>query len=118
MRQANPRAAPGLAFSRMHSRTQLVRRLTVVLCASLGLFMAACGSSKTVAATTTTTRAATAHASTVPTTAPPTTAPPTTTYVHAGAYCSPDGATGVTASGTAMICKTSPTDSRDRWRSQ
>ena len=99
----------------------------MVLCASLGLLMAACGSSKTVAATTTTHGTA-AHASTVPTTAPTTTtstttaptttAPTTTTYVHAGAYCSPDGATGVTASGTAMICKTSPTDSRDRWRSQ
>ena len=37
--------------------------------------------------------------------------------VHPGAFCSPAGATGHTAKGTAMICRTSATDSRDRWRS-
>jgi hypothetical protein len=37
--------------------------------------------------------------------------------VHAGSYCSPAGATGRTASGSAMVCRTSSTDSRDRWRS-
>ena len=32
-------------------------------------------------------------------------------------FCSPAGATGVTPAGTPMVCKTSPTDSRLRWRS-
>jgi hypothetical protein len=36
--------------------------------------------------------------------------------VHAGAFCSPEGARGVTSAGTAMVCRTSPTDTRDRWR--
>lgn len=36
--------------------------------------------------------------------------------VHPGAFCSPPGATGRTAAGTAMICTTTATDSRDRWR--
>jgi hypothetical protein len=36
--------------------------------------------------------------------------------VHPGAFCSPAGATGVTSAGTPMVCKTSPTDSRLRWR--
>jgi hypothetical protein len=36
--------------------------------------------------------------------------------VHPGAYCSPPGARGVTAAGTAMTCKRSVSDDRDRWR--
>lgn len=39
------------------------------------------------------------------------------TVVHAGSYCSTAGATGRTAAGTAETCRTSPTDSRLRWRS-
>lgn len=38
--------------------------------------------------------------------------------VHPGAFCSPEGATGVTSKGTPMICKTTATDSRARWRSR
>jgi hypothetical protein len=49
-----------------------------------------------------------------PTASPPDT--PTGTVVHPGAFCTPAGATGVTAAGTAMVCRTSPTDSRLRWR--
>lgn len=49
--------------------------------------------------------------------APKSSAPTSTAVVHAGSYCSPAGATGRTASGTAMVCRTSSTDSRDRWRS-
>ncbi|MCU1472250.1 HNH endonuclease family protein [Amnibacterium sp.] len=37
--------------------------------------------------------------------------------VHPGAFCSPQGATGHTAKGTPMTCRTSATDTRDRWRS-
>jgi hypothetical protein len=37
--------------------------------------------------------------------------------VHPGAFCSPEGATGRTTKGTPMTCRTSATDSRDRWRS-
>jgi hypothetical protein len=36
--------------------------------------------------------------------------------VHPGAFCSPEGAAGVTSAGTAMVCKPSATDSRARWR--
>lgn len=36
--------------------------------------------------------------------------------VSPGAFCSPAGATGVTSSGATYTCKTSPTDSRNRWR--
>jgi hypothetical protein len=36
--------------------------------------------------------------------------------VTPGAFCSPDGATGVTVKGTSMICSTKPGDTRDRWR--
>lgn len=58
----------------------------------------------------------------------PRTPPPTTTearptggtsvypVVHPGAFCSPAGALGVTAEGTLMVCKTTATDSRLRWR--
>lgn len=44
-------------------------------------------------------------------------APANPLIVHPGAYCSPQGAHGVTDKGTPMTCKTSPTDSRARWRS-
>jgi hypothetical protein len=37
--------------------------------------------------------------------------------VHPGAFCADAGARGVTAKGTPMICKTTATDSRLRWRS-
>jgi len=36
--------------------------------------------------------------------------------VTPGAFCSPDGATGVTVKGTSMICSTKPGETRDRWR--
>jgi hypothetical protein len=38
------------------------------------------------------------------------------TVVHGGAFCSPAGATGVTSTGKPEVCKTTPTDSRLRWR--
>jgi hypothetical protein len=40
-----------------------------------------------------------------------------TVGVHPGAFCSPEGATGVTSAGTPMVCSTKPGDSRARWRS-
>jgi len=46
--------------------------------------------------------------------APPAPAPAT---VHPGSFCSQAGATGVTTAGTAMVCITTATDSRLRWRS-
>lgn len=52
----------------------------------------------------------------------PTPVPPTPTpsvmgqLVSPGAFCSPAGATGKSANGTAYICKTSSTDIRNRWR--
>jgi hypothetical protein len=33
-----------------------------------------------------------------------------------GAFCAPAGATGISKTGVAYTCKTSPTDSRNRWR--
>jgi hypothetical protein len=36
--------------------------------------------------------------------------------VNPGAFCSPAGATGSSTSGVTYTCKTSPTDTRNRWR--
>jgi hypothetical protein len=36
--------------------------------------------------------------------------------VSPGAFCSPAGATGKSSSGVLYTCKTSPTDTRNRWR--
>lgn len=44
-------------------------------------------------------------------------APQASNIVHAGSFCSTGGATGVTSTGRAMVCKTTSTDSRLRWRS-
>ena len=61
--------------------------------------------------TPTPTPTATATASASPT--------PTATQVvtvSPGAFCSPAGATGKSAAGVTYTCKTSPTDTRNRWR--
>jgi hypothetical protein len=52
-------------------------------------------------------------------TAPPkpiTTTAPASVIVHAGAFCSVAWATGVTSTGKPEVCKTTPKDSRLRWR--
>jgi hypothetical protein len=36
--------------------------------------------------------------------------------VTPGAFCSPAGAIGKSTSGVTYTCKTSPTDTRNRWR--
>lgn len=105
----------------------------------LVLSLAGCGSSSKMLATTTTgvatsttsapatTAPATATArptSTLPaTTSPPRTSPTTATTalsgvsgVTAGAFCSPAGSRGTTKTGAAVVCTTTPTDSRNRWR--
>jgi hypothetical protein len=48
-----------------------------------------------------------------PTTAPSATGP----VARSGSYCSPKGATARSASGSPLVCRTSSTDARDRWRS-
>ncbi|WP_406078002.1 hypothetical protein [Micromonospora sp. NBC_00858] len=50
------------------------------------------------------------------TSAPHTTAPSIRTGVTPGAFCKPAGARGRTSTGKLMVCKTSATDSRLRWR--
>jgi hypothetical protein len=53
-----------------------------------------------------------------PSTLPPPPPPPTTPgqpIVHAGAFCSPPGATGITSAGTPMTCKLDSTGQRYRW---
>lgn len=37
--------------------------------------------------------------------------------VTPGAFCSPQGAQGVTTRGVVMTCKPAPDDTRNRWRS-
>lgn len=79
----------------------------------------ATASTTTVAVTTTapatTTRATNAPDTTRATTG--TTAAPTIRQgVTAGAFCSPGGALGVTSTGLDMICTTTATDDRNRWR--
>jgi len=51
-----------------------------------------------------------------PTPTPANAPKPSTNVVHPGAFCSPQGAHGVTSAGTPMICTTSLTDPRARWR--
>jgi len=56
------------------------------------------------------------RATATPVVAPPPPAPTGPTVVHAGSYCSVVGAKGVTVTGKPMVCKTTATDSRLRWR--
>jgi hypothetical protein len=65
----------------------------------------------TVSATPTPTP--TASATPTPTPTPTTSQLPT---VSPGAFCSPAGATGKSSAGVLYTCKTSPTDTRNRWR--
>jgi hypothetical protein len=52
-----------------------------------------------------------------PPTPPPTqSSPPDSGLVHPGAFCAPQGATGHTTAGTAMVCEPA-SDGRNRWRS-
>lgn len=41
---------------------------------------------------------------------------PAPSTVHPGSFCSAAGATGVTVKGTAMVCTTTASDARLRWR--
>jgi hypothetical protein len=52
-----------------------------------------------------------------PAPAAPPAAPAGQQGVHPGAFCSPGGATGYTSAGTRMVCSTTASDSRNRWRS-
>ena len=63
----------------------------------------------TVVASPTASPTATASASPTPTATQSATVSP-------GAFCSPAGATGKSAAGVTYTCKTSPTDTRNRWR--
>lgn len=45
-----------------------------------------------------------------------TTNAPVADYKTAGSFCSPAGATGTTKNGITVSCKTSATDTRNRWR--
>jgi hypothetical protein len=47
----------------------------------------------------------------------PAPAPAPANTVNPGSFCAPAGATGVTSTGKPMVCRTSDTDSRNRWRS-
>jgi len=65
------------------------------------------------------TPSATPSATPTPIPTPSATPTPTTTQlptVSPGAFCSPAGATGKSSSGVLYTCKTSPTDTRNRWR--
>jgi hypothetical protein len=81
----------------------------------------------TVSATPTPTPTPTVSATPTPTPTPTVSATPTPTptptpassqlpTVSPGAFCSPAGATGKSSSGVLYTCKTSPTDTRNRWR--
>jgi hypothetical protein len=63
----------------------------------------------------------TSTASATPTPTPTASATPTPTAaigptITPGAFCSPPGAIGKSSSGVTYTCKTSPTDTRNRWR--
>ena len=74
-----------------------------------------------VSATPTPTPTVSASPTPTPTPTPTVSATPTPTTsqlptVSPGAFCSPAGATGKSSSGVLYTCKTSPTDTRNRWR--
>jgi len=52
----------------------------------------------------------------IPTLTPTAVASNSSLIVSPGAFCSPAGATGKSTSGVTYTCKTSPTDTRNRWR--
>jgi hypothetical protein len=54
--------------------------------------------------------------STTMTVAPTTTSGSNSSYVTPGAFCAPAGATGYSSKGVFYTCKTSATDTRNRWR--
>ena len=73
----------------------------------------------TVSATPTPTPTVSATPTPTPTVSATPTPTPTTSQlptVSPGAFCSPAGATGKSSSGVLYTCKTSPTDTRNRWR--
>ena len=71
----------------------------------------------TPTATATPTPTPTATATPTPTaTATPTPTATQVATVSPGAFCSPAGAIGKSAAGVTYTCKTSPTDTRNRWR--
>jgi hypothetical protein len=73
--------------------------------------------SPTASATPTPTPTPTATPTATPTPTPTATPTPTQVVtVSPGAFCSPAGATGKSAAGVTYTCKTSPTDTRNRWR--
>jgi hypothetical protein len=90
--------------------------------------LAACPDQRLTSESTTTGPTTTSESTTTSpttTTSEPTTTSRTTTatntspsgrVVHPGAFCSAEGARGVTSKGVPMVCTTSPTDSRLRWR--
>ena len=70
-----------------------------------------------ITTTSTSTSTSTTTTTTTTTTTPPTTAPAAASnYITAGAFCAPAGSTGYSKTGTFYTCKTSDTDSRNRWR--
>jgi hypothetical protein len=73
----------------------------------------------TVSATPTPTPTVSATPTPTPTVSATPTPTPTSSQlptVSPGAFCSPAGATGKSSSGVLYTCKTSPTDTRNRWR--
>ena len=70
----------------------------------------------TVAATPTPTPTPTVTTSVTPTPTPSATQETNIPTISPGAFCSPAGATGKSANGTLYTCKTSATDTRNRWR--
>lgn len=67
----------------------------------------------------TSTPTSTPTASSTPTSTPSTTPSPSSTLIQGvtpGAFCSPAGAQGISSTGKLYTCKTSATDSRNRWR--
>ncbi len=76
-------------------------------------------SSPTVTPTPSPSASATATTSASPTPTVTASASPTasqTATITPGAFCSPAGATSKSAAGVTYTCKTSPTDTRNRWR--
>jgi hypothetical protein len=119
-------AATWLPPDKAYRCSYVARQVAVKVAYGLWMTQAEKDASATVLATcpgqplpdgVTTPGSAPSTAAPAPTTAAPAAPAAPVATVHPGAYCSPEGATGVTSGGTPMVCRTSATDTRDRWRS-
>jgi hypothetical protein len=94
----------------------LENQMHAAVCAGTVSLAAAQAKFLSLASTATATATSAPPATALPATEAPASAPPVPSQrvVHPGAFCAPEGATGVTTAGTSMVCGPA-SDGRNRW---